>query len=162
MKKLEQWSGTYRGISYTIKTWNIESIGKCWAYYLNINVQQIPEWDIWLDEVEFGRHASYDYYNSPLSNLDWHGGITYYEKSGGYADFGHRGVTVGCDYQHLWDEHRSFDENILQADAMACIDSLWEQTKVLIWCSGCGEYFDMKPDSRCDECEKKYGGSDEN
>lgn len=40
---------------------------------------------------------------SIINNLDWHCGITFYEKRGG-IDGEPLWIKIGCDYNHYWDE----------------------------------------------------------
>jgi hypothetical protein len=45
----------------------------------------------------------FNYFCCDLANLDWHGGITYYNEK---LDLETKLTTVkvGCDFQHLWDD----------------------------------------------------------
>ena len=45
----------------------------------------------------------FDYYNSTLANLDWHGGITFYQETVN-PESNKTLVKAGCDYQHLHDD----------------------------------------------------------
>jgi len=67
---------------------------------------------------------THDYYGCPLADIDFHGGITYYRKSG-YSR-GHRSVEVGCDYQHLYDGYCSYSFTDLVKDAERAVDSAYE------------------------------------
>lgn len=46
----------------------------------------------------------FDYSESVLNRLDFHGGITFYEEIT-YVELGETFVKVGCDYQHYRDDH---------------------------------------------------------
>ena len=68
---------------------------------------------------------TYNYYESILNNLDWHCGITYYEKISPTDYKNIQSIKVGCDYSHLYDDgiHYSFD--CLLYDVRSCIDTLY-------------------------------------
>lgn len=57
-----------------------------------------------------------------LANLDWHYGITYYKKYNGF-DGSNKIIKVGCDYQHYYDECRSYSLDFINYEAKKCIDS---------------------------------------
>ena len=90
-----------------------------WCGYLYIYESKTPKeiFDrLWLEDKTYffnpkspGR-ITHDYYELPiLSVVDFHGGITYYDKRG--QTEGHRCVIIGCDYNHLGDDaiHWSLD-----------------------------------------------------
>lgn len=132
------WQGQHRGISFKIVSWGKsrdETYGfpsGNWNYYVYIPESKSPRFEeIWLadEEKQWGgsgtKYISHDYYASILGSVEMHGGITFYSKHGHTP--GHRCVEIGCDYQHLWDEGKYYDENDLLADAMTTIDDLFNR-----------------------------------
>ena len=150
------WSGTHRGITFEIqnfKTGGTPSFPEkyCWTFYLFLNMKQIPDNmrdAFWLapKSDDKGR-ISYDYYESIISDLDWHCGITWYSKISG-LDGDTEIVKIGCDYQHYWDEGRNYDVEYVRREAVQCIESLFSKVPDMkVWCRGCGAYY--KPDDGC-------------
>jgi hypothetical protein len=123
----DEWKGTYRGVTFLISRHSILE-KDCWCYYLLIPISAIPEdkkslYD--LPEVAgFHGRKDHDYTSSLWTELDWHCGITYYERLP-------EAIKVGCDYNHYWDEGHYYSENILADDATLCIDSLLAQLPLL-------------------------------
>ena len=63
----------------------------------------------------------HDYYGSIVSEVELHGGITYYAKHG--HSEGHRYVEIGCDYNHLRDhEHGPYRIGEVVPDCIASIE----------------------------------------
>lgn len=173
MDKLTQWRDKYKGINFVIKNWGVDDeftmhtlnmpSGR-WAYYIYVHLDALPDEvreRFWLEgsrDKLTGRHVYYDYYGESLiSDLPFHGGITWYCKKSGF-DGASRVVELGCDYQHLWDEHHYYNEEMLQFDAKRTIDALYDAIPDLkVWCTWCGEYFETEDKEvvRCDPCEIK-------
>lgn len=150
LDKKTVWKFQYKNLWAEIAHWGIErqhnfkplNDGKgCWNYYVYVPEHLIEDKELfrklWLPEKltkftpESSERVSYDYYECPLANIDWHGGITYYSKEGFDID-GHRVVKGGCDYSHLWDSERGYDytlEEVIQ-DAKNTIDDIVLQFKV--------------------------------
>ena len=159
-KKSEVYTGKYKGIPYEIRKWN--SGGRTqWNYYLFLVEDQIPnDFDaIWLkgERLTLGgkesRHIFYRYEDTWISNLEWHGGCTYYEKISGF-DNAKRAVKVGCDYAHFWDEGHTYSISDIEQDVIECIDSMVRNIKVLQWCAYCGEYSESVSERNyCQKCE---------
>jgi hypothetical protein len=67
------------------------------------------------------------YMSGPLSKLDWHYGITFYELTQYLTNERLPGkqiqIKAGCDY--LWDGDRIYNELKVQADIQDTIDSLF-------------------------------------
>ena len=164
MKEKHVWSGRYRGVAFEINNFTLGDID-AWTFYLYINTKQIKE-KIWLKGeklMDTSHHTRYVYEDTIINNLDWHCGCTYYEKHGGREEWENKTIQVGCDYQHLWDEHKHYTVEMIQADVERCIDSLHELTSVKYWCTYCGKYF-LPTDAehflpienvRCEECIDK-------
>ena len=53
--------------------------------------------------------------------MDWHGGITWYSKISGF-DGGEKIIKVGCDYQHYWDEGKTYNLSYIENDVKDTID----------------------------------------
>lgn len=148
------WTAEYRDIGFEIANWD----GNKWAYYLYIRLDQMPaelRKEFWLapkfSEV-FPNRVFYDYKNSVFSDLDWHGGITYYEKRAGF-DGAPRVVKIGCDYQHFFD-NGYYDVDVLLADVMHTIDLLHIKFPgIMAWCIGCGSFFKPNGTKYCGQCE---------
>lgn len=165
MRKKTIWTDKYRGVGFSVANWKMESVGDCWAYYLYVKLEQIPEAvreRFWLkpEKTSFkSMPISYNYYGERLvSELNWHGGCTYYSKEAG-IDGEPRAVKIGCDYQHYFDEGYSYNSSIVTADAKSSIDTLHQAVPGLMkWCSYCGDYFCPENDERwCPSCTEKHG-----
>jgi len=162
MKKNTTWKDRYRGIDFSVSNWQLESTGDCWAYYIFLVLDQLPE-DVrerfWLEPepTEWkSMPIRYDYYSEPLiSELDWHGGCTWYSKEG--FEGNRRVVKIGCDYQHYWDEGRHYNLDFVADEARHTIDTLHELIPgIMKWCCYCGDYFVPEADERrCPECKDK-------
>lgn len=106
-----------------------------WCYYLLLNELMFKEED-WkklkfepyvTDEMRF---ETYDYYAFP--DVDFHGGITFYEVTRHYDRHAKRHVDVvkaGCDYNHLWDNEGGYRDNFdsVLMDAKHSVDELLRQ-----------------------------------
>lgn len=124
------WGGEYKGVRFEICHW-----GMGWNYYLFLPLAQIPEdyqkyFNLRGKRKKFSPDSEeriwYEYMDAPiLSDLDWHGGITYYEKLGD-GHYEKQGVKVGCDYMHFFDEGRSYTLESVRQDAIHTIDKLCE------------------------------------
>lgn len=123
------WKGVYRGVSFEIKNWtrnDNQDKKERWAYYLIINLERIPQKyspnSFWLDGKKVYGRISYNYFNhNILNDLDWHGGITWYSKINGF-DGDEKIIKVGCDYQHYWDEGKTYNLNYIKNDVKETID----------------------------------------
>lgn len=148
LKEVCKYHSSYKGINFEIshhgmgEEYRPEGI---WCYYLLIHEKQLPEEyrkDFILEPVfnDKGR-LSHDYYETRISDLDWHCGITYYSKEGG-ADGEKIIIKMGCDYGHLYDENQSYNESILQTDVENTIDILFNMfPDIKIRSSYYGGYF---------------------
>jgi len=84
----------------------------------------------------------YDYGSKPIiSDLDWHCGITFYEKT--RNDRGDVvGYKLGCDYAHYWDEGKCYSLDYVIRESKHSIDKLWEYVPNLkIRCAWNGKYY---------------------
>jgi len=132
LKNRKIYYGFYRGVRYEINE-SPGEVGGHWTHYIHINIddQLTKEFadKLWLEPSyksfsEGGReHLSYNYWDSLIRDLDFHGGCTWYSKEGG-PDEKSRRVKIGCDYQHLWDEGKDYGLNYIFDQAKRTIDSL--------------------------------------
>lgn len=88
--------------------------------YLNFHKEDFPNIKYpKLVPCEYGSlKQRYDYFDSDLDSLDWHGGITFYQEKLSFES-GKIYVTAGCDYQHFQDDyfmHADHGELILEGD----------------------------------------------
>lgn len=158
------WNGEYRNIKFEIVNWRLGSNNKdsfpCWNYYIYLPINQIPlEYHkYFILEGEYQKfspdgqeHLFYKYSDAPyISNLDWHGGITFYEKQW-ESERKLRGVKLGCDYAHYFDEQRGYPytiEHVLM-ETEQTINKLHELIPNLkISCRWNGKFYDK---SECEE-----------
>ena len=162
-KKAEVYTGKYKGVPYEIRKWNLDR-EVMWNFYLFFVEEQIPEHfeSIWLKGervVILGRKTRfvfYKYTDTWIVNLDWHCGCTFYEKISGFDD-ATRVVKAGCDYSHLYDEHRHYDLPQIEHDVKECIESLLRIVKVFHWCKYCGEYSETVNEKEwCPKCVAEH------
>lgn len=142
----ESWDGTYRGVRFEIVHWYLG-----WNYYLYIPVEQLP--DLIKPKFNLKAHThnflgsgrpctSFEYGSAPiLADLEWHGGITLYEKA--RDDVGKIiGYKLGCDYMHLWDNNKAYNLESIVQDVHRSIDKLWELVPDLkVCCNWNGKYY---------------------
>jgi hypothetical protein len=154
------WSGTYRDIHWEIQNFCLGSGRPQWTYYLFLWVDAFPpklrSW-IWLKPSQVrksrsGKRVYYDY--SYLDNLPWHCGVTWYSKEVGF-DGASRGIKVGCDYSHYWDEGAEYNERALFYDVKETIDALWRLVPDMrVRCPWCGRWISRKARAN-EDCIKK-------
>lgn len=143
LEKSDVWKAMYRNVYIEIKRWDgyrspeMRSPWKeHWTYYIYLYERHCKDFDaIWLADKltswsESGpKHITNDYYDSPLANIEMHGGITYYSKHGQVE--GHRTVQIGCDFQHLHDEGQTYYvEDILREariTADECVETFYKE-----------------------------------
>lgn len=124
-----------------------------WTYYVTIGEHQLSGEDFaefWLPvSGQLERSAgysqpTYDYYSPRWSSdVDWHGGVTWYEKIGG-LDGAPRAVKIGCDFAHLWDEGRFYCLDAVKAECFETIRQIRALYRFKNRCSWTG---------RCDYAE---------
>jgi len=160
LRHKDVWNGEYRNVRYEIVRWrlggNYEGSHPMWNYYLYLPLDQIPEkaqrFFILRAKKSTLPSARYyfDYSGKPvISELDWHGGLTLYEK-----EYGVRreleGIKLGCDYGHHFDERIGYNYTIEYVDkeARRTIDTLHELIPGLkIACSWNGKFYDRSEGS---------------
>lgn len=87
-----------------------------------------PEWVEKDPDISWDR-GRFNYGNCTVAELDWHGGITFYEENtiNGKETY----IKAGCDFQHLYDGHymtRDHGEEILSY-APKLLEEFLELTK---------------------------------
>lgn len=117
------YTGEHLGLRFEIARWGVKcgklpplNDGKgCWNYYVYLHERKLSNFsDFWLEPkvAEFSpggtKYMDYDYYSSPLSAIDWHGGVTYWEGHNLLIP-GQRAIKLGCDYSHSFDQKRGYD-----------------------------------------------------
>lgn len=118
VKEQKTWRGEHLGFQFKVVSWGIGDLindgNGVWNYYVYIPELRLKEKfeSLWLTPKliqttpESAGFVSYDYYETEVAAIDWHGGVTYYQKYGELV--GHRVVEFGCDYSHLFDHERSY------------------------------------------------------
>lgn len=163
MKDLNEkrtWTGmSPEGLAYEITFWGEGTMcdgAGVWNYYVIIHEDQLrpDDWEkVWLSvESTWKRsdcHAdpSYNEWDSVLSDGDFHGGITFYEKHQ-QVDGDRRRIKVGCDYGHSCDRDRGYGFTIeeIQWDAINTCKKLADIHRPLARCKWSGHYFDPRLD----------------
>src|SRR5690606_36451392 len=129
MRKSIIYRGTYRDIQWEINNFSFEENGDLekWTFYLFLYAESFSEPDSVIPQTvytSYGSKLEIPKEGCALHNLEWHGGLTYLSvESQEPFTF----LKAGCDYQHLWDEGRYYNEKYIQADIKECIDSLYKR-----------------------------------
>lgn len=138
MRKRTLWHHEYRGINIEISHHHVMDEHGTWCFYLHLSPEQFPE-EVRekilppVKETSWGK--TYDYWEHPLADLEWHCGITYCaittEPISSFPT-----IKVGCDYNHLWDQEYLgiYNEEMLRIDAESCVDSLFAKFPSLKTC----------------------------
>lgn len=174
MSKRDVWTGRHRGVAYEVSChyrtgesrivlneWSgfevrtNEPKRQCWAHYIYLHEGMIPAEKrpaffapLRDDAMRSTGFRFYDYYKSALADLEWHGGITFYDIL--HADQpGCRTIKAGCDYQHSWDDGCRYTAEVVEREASATIDSLHANHPDLLVC----DWYDgtWHPKSECEE-----------
>lgn len=146
------WKGTHRGIQWQIiKSTRGAPPEDCWCYYLMFPLEQFPEDKRHLIDLKPEPHDDryshrgpiYPYMQGFLANLEWHCGITFYDKVSG-MDGAPVVIKAGCDYQHHWDQGQRFSVESISYDVGGCIDALLEQCPwILHRCRWNGKFYPL-------------------
>ena len=133
-----------------------------WCYYVTISEQMVDAdtfAKFWLPPASFHKRSndweepSYDYWNAEFSAVHWHGGVTYFSKSGG-IDGTPRAVKIGCDFAHHWDSGHRYDYADVEREARQTIDELRERYVFLRRCAWSGKWL---PESEMVETKSTTG-----
>lgn len=156
LEECKVYRGSYKGIDFKIKNWmpafHYGESKESWTYYIYIHLGKIPDargpQSYWLEPHRFGvddNHIGYDYHMHPvLSEIYFHGGITWYSKAT-HEDFlpNERVIEVGCDFQHYWDEGQSYDVDYVLSEVKKTIDSFKQAIPdYKYWCRVVGGVWD--------------------
>lgn len=133
LQTAREWKGEYQKIQFEIRNWNMFSEAEMekdsnrnllglinlnvWNYYIYINPDKMPikEWK----EPLRAEIAKGEWESNFLSNLPFHGGITYMKEIGcGYWK-------IGCDYNHSGDEGREYSAEQLLGHVKKTIETFW-------------------------------------
>lgn len=128
LKQLETWQANIDGYRIKIIRQDEEYRNRVdvpgWCYYIVIPERNVPSKfrQLWLEPKKYTWGVSYDYSDTPISGLNWHGGVTFYQKHGEVE--GHRAVEFGCDYSHYWDQGQDYRLEDVYADALVTLDEI--------------------------------------
>ena len=157
------WNGKYRDIRFEIMKWRLGTIDDghiVWNYYLFLPIEQIPSkyHKYFILKGSYKKlspdgqsHLFYNYSGtSYISDLDWHGDITFYEK---HLDGEGKliGVKLGCDYAHYFDEVGGYpyDIDYVFMETKQTIDKLYKLIpNMKVSCRWNGKFYDK---SECEE-----------
>lgn len=133
VSQARRWSVLYRNVSGEIVCWcNPESAAPdIWNFYIFLREDKCVNFhDLWLPDNKYQfspespvRYTNDYYGNKRLSSIEFHGGITYYEKA---VHTEPRTIKVGCDYNHLYDDETSWSLSLLICDFERAVDSCYE------------------------------------
>jgi hypothetical protein len=132
------WTRNHRDVSYEVVYWGHGRQGRGreprgnWNYYLVLPERRWAPEDFaafvrprndWRLGPDTPLRTSWDYLVGPIAELDWAGGITFYEVVG---EAPNRAVRAGCDYDHAWNDDMGYwgEHDGVDYDARRCIDSL--------------------------------------
>lgn len=153
MKHKDTWNGTYKGVSFEITQWGVGVQGAyrpqgTWNYYIFVTDQQLSPADfskVWLEPESYhefktsGRRTPYYGYNDIWHDIEFHGGVTFYEKHS-EVDVDRRWVKTGCDYAHLWDSDRDYSVGEVEMDVHHSINILVSKLRFKLRCSWNSKY----------------------
>lgn len=150
MRETTKWDGDFRGVAFEIVSWH----DGWWNYYLILPMQQLPDESYWLDEPTSIHDNGREYFSiravPMLESVDNHCGWTYYARQ----DINnYRTIKIGCDYQHLYDEGRTYRVGDILQDVKMSINSLWQIVPELkVYCTVNGEWSRL-PDEQSSEAQ---------
>jgi len=149
IKESHHWHFIYRGITIEIiQHWREDydypgTKKELWNYYLIMREDQIPEEkrSQFICTKVVSQYGSwyYNYYQSALADLDWHGGITFYELLSAESP---KIFKAGCDFDHIWNHGHKYNVDYIMAAAKNTVDDLWEQhPDLFVRCNWTGKFF---------------------
>jgi len=148
-KNTDVWYGKYKGVDFEINKFESHEGKDSWTYYISLWLDRIPEKynpdGFWLEGKKDRSYVHYDYFShNVINSIEFHHGCTYYSKESGF-DGSPKIIKIGCDYQHYWDEGKSYDLNTLTRDVMNTIDAFIRLIPgYKYWCRGNGKLYDLK------------------
>jgi hypothetical protein len=124
------WKGSYKGLDFKIQRWSNKykdshSFEYNWNYYIYFREATTKDFELnWLEDKVVTWGITHDYYNTPIAQGDWHGGVTFYQKHVNIPS--RRVVEFGCDFMHLWDMERGMEYSLDEVfrECLETIDSL--------------------------------------
>ncbi len=123
-----------------------EGLKDCWTYYLHISPDRVPDKNLsdalWLKPKydDYGK-CSYDYNALWISDIHWHGGVTWYSKES-CADDKMRRVKIGCDFSHYWDEEYEYNiESVIREAIITAEEFIKAVPDYKRHCNTCGGYW---------------------
>ena len=159
--------GVYRGVN-----WEINNIFKdykgisspylktdWWTYYLKLRKDMMTKEDfakfnLKAKKFTSGRERKY-YPVEDIPDVDFHGGCTFCEKEIDKV-VGKHLITIGCDYNHSWDEGKNYTIESIYYDVKKSIDSFLAQFGYKRWCGTCGDIVDLEAGVVRDSDESAY------
>lgn len=168
IREKKVWSGQYDGIAFEINNWQeIWRQKQSWTYYLYIYLNRIPEQfnpeSFWLiDKATDYNSITHDYFGHPIiSQIDFHCGITYYEKKQGLKK-DERIIKIGCDYSHYWDEGKEY---IFDGILMDVENSIKDFKRLVpnykYWCNYNGKLYNFAEGEMIDGVFRSFEGKKE-
>lgn len=121
LKRGEHFNGWYRGMGFKITHYptgpSLYGVVKDgWCFYLYFHKEAFNDKKTWM---KISRNVN-KYFKSPLSNIEWHHGMSWCETHPKY-------IEGGCDFQHSWDDdHGSYDLSDVTREVYRAIDSVFE------------------------------------
>lgn len=154
LKHKNTWTGTHKGVKFEIVQWGVGVEGSyrpqgTWNYYIFVSEKMLSADDfskVWIEPKSYhqfssGRKTPYYGYDDIWHDIEFHGGVTSYEKHSDVdADPSHRWVKAGCDYAHSWDSGLDFSVSEVEMDVRHSINILTSMLRVKLRCSGNGKY----------------------
>ena len=136
LRHKDTWSGMHKGINFEIACWSYNDshsikdtvdLRTVWNSYIILPIDMFPEEshkDLWLEpDISKYGYVYYNYCNDLINSVDFHGGCTYYNKTHG-MDGGRKVIKIGCDYNHLRDQHMDYDIDHIHHGIKRAIESL--------------------------------------
>lgn len=97
------------------------------SYFIVLKRKVSPEvWEkILLFPVssEHYKNAHFDYFTGITGDIEFHGGITYYDQLYSVELNEVYGIKLGCDYNHYWDENKEYNLEEIFQDIKNSVDS---------------------------------------
>lgn len=163
-EQAETFVSSYRNIRFEVVKWKsvkdyntpYDEYQAEWIfnYYLYVPFVAIKPEDLKRFRCRREKFHSFNlwkYEKTVFYGLDWHGGLTFYEKN----DYGFK---VGCDYTHYFDKNYRYTFPQVIIDAHRTIDDLLDKVNLNVRCSYCGKWADkseMYNEARCMDCKDK-------
>ena len=123
LKHKDVWHGEYNGFMFEIVNWSFGNYGSTqdkWNHYVLIREWKNPS--LFKELSKFVKDdGDLDYYKTPCADWDWHCGITFGEKTSSKV------IKVGCDYQHIYDEGKTYTLEDVYAEALRTIQSIGDR-----------------------------------